>query len=212
MKYIQKRSEPQKFTQWKSVQKSIGVNCDYPSLQNPEKGLVHNSLLHEQGYICCYCCMRIVKDTSHIEHLDPQSETDADLSIDYNNLLASCGSSNHWPKHCGNKKKNSSIEVSPLQANCEGYFSYYSNGQIVPASDLQQPEADKSRRTIDILGPNDYDLTQGRINALESLKGLTNDQAKKFAQICLQRNAQEQYQPFCTAVLYYLKQYFGIQP
>lgn len=212
MKYIRKENEPQEFTEWKAQQKSIGVNSDYKSLPNPEKGLVQQSLLNEQGYICCYCCMRIKKNTSHIEHLDPQSKTDADLSVEYNNMLASCGSYENWPKHCGNKKKNSRIEVSPLQANCEDFFIYSSNGEIEPANHLNQQEASKARTTIDIVGLNDEDLKQARINALDALQGITKEQAEKLAQVCMQRNAQQQYQPFCTAVLYYLKRYFGIQP
>ncbi|MCL1467640.1 retron system putative HNH endonuclease [Argonema galeatum] len=212
MKYIRKGNEPQEFTEWKAQQKFVGVNCNYGSLQNPEKRLVHQSLLHEQGYICCYCCMRVATDTSHIEHLNPQSKTDSDLSVEYTNMLASCGSSKHWPKHCGNNKKDNAIMVSPLQSNCEDLFSYSSNGKIEAANNLNQKHNDDVRKTIDILGLNDYDLTQARINALDALQGITNDEAQQLAQVCMQKNTQDEYEPFCTAVLYYLKRYFGVQP
>jgi len=65
MKYIQGK-EPQIFSDWKDKQKSIGVNYDYDSLYNPEKRAVHNSLLSEQGYICCYCCRSVEQSNSHI--------------------------------------------------------------------------------------------------------------------------------------------------
>lgn len=95
MKHIKKSEEPQEFKDWKQQQKSTGINYNYESFQNPEKRLVHSALLSEQGYICCYCCQKIEKETSHIEHFSPQSKTDAELSVTYSNLLASCGSSQH---------------------------------------------------------------------------------------------------------------------
>jgi uncharacterized protein (TIGR02646 family) len=122
MKYIQKGKEPQNFSDWKATQKSLGVNYDYKSLSNPEKKAVHISLLSEQGYICCYCCMRVEQSNSHIEHLAPQSKTDSELSVDYTNMLASCGRDPDWPEYCGNKKKNLAIGVSPLQSNCEDFL------------------------------------------------------------------------------------------
>src|SRR4028119_572152 len=122
MKYIQKGKEPENFSKWKAKQKSIGVNYDFNSLRKPEKAEVHNSLLSEQDYICCYCCMRVEQSNSHIEHLAPQSKTDSELSVDYTNMLASCGRDPDWPEYCGNKKKNLAIGVSPLQSNCEDFL------------------------------------------------------------------------------------------
>ena len=113
MKYIQKGKEPQIFSEWKAKQRSLGVNYNnYKDFRNPEKDSVHSSLLSEQGYICCYCCMRVEQSNSHIEHLDPQSKTDAELSVEYTNMLASCGRDTYkpeyrWPEYCGNKKGDS---------------------------------------------------------------------------------------------------------
>ena len=72
MKYIQKRQEPQIFSEWKATQKPVG-NYHYKHFLNPERKAVHISLLSEQGYICCYCCKSVDQSNSHIEHLDPQS-------------------------------------------------------------------------------------------------------------------------------------------
>jgi hypothetical protein len=195
MKYIQKGSEPEEFATWKSIQRNIGVNCNYKSLQNPEKNLVHESLLSEQGAICCYCCDRISKNRSHIEHLNAQSENDDDSSIDYNNMLASCGSSERWPK----------------QVDCENFFAYSVSGKIAAASELSQLEAEKAIATIGILGLNDRDLEQSRKKAWEALQGITDEEAQKIAQACQQKNSQGQYRPFANAVLYYLQQLFRIQ-
>jgi uncharacterized protein (TIGR02646 family) len=214
MKYIQKGKEPQNFSEWKDKQKSIGVNYDYKSLYNPEKRAVHDSLLSEQGYICCYCCRSVDQSNSHIEHLDPQSKTDAELSVEYTNMLASCGRDTNkpeycWPEYCGKKKGDLAIGVSPLQANCEEFFKYSSTGEIQPANNLDDPK--DAQTTIEVLGLNHPDLMKGRIQALEALQEImTQEEAELLAQDCQQMNAQGRYQPFCNAVLYFLKDLFGV--
>ena len=209
MKYIQKGKEPQKFSDWKATQKSLGVNYDYKYLSNPEKKAVHISLLSEQGYICCYCCSRVDQIDSHIEHLAPQSKTDSELSLDYKNMLGSCGRYPNWPEYCGNKKGDLAIGVSPLQANCEEFFDYSSTGEILPTANNLAHQKD-AHTTIEVLGLNHFDLTEGRKQAFEALEGITQEEAELLAQVCQQMNAQGRYLPFCNAVLYFLKDYFGV--
>ncbi|MEG4484062.1 retron system putative HNH endonuclease [Microcoleus sp. D2_18a_B4] len=209
MKYIQKGKEPKNFSDWKATQKSLGVNYDYKYLSNPEKKAVHISLLSEQGYICCYCCMRVEQSNSHIEHLAPQSKTDSELSLDYTNMLGSCGRYPNWPEYCGNKKKNLAIGVSPLQANCEEFFDYSSTGEILPTANNLAHQKD-AQTTIKVLGLNHFDLTEGRKQAFEALEGITQEEAELLAQVCQQMNGEGRYQPFCTAVLCFLKNYFGV--
>ena len=209
MKYIQKGKEPQKFSDWKATQKPVG-NYHYKHFLNPERKAVHISLLSEQGYICCYCCKRVEQSNSHIEHLDPQSKTDAELSVDYTNMLASCGRDANkpeyrWPEYCGNKKGDLAIGVSPLQANCEEFFNYSSIGEILPTANNKD-----AQRTIKVLGLNHFDLTEGRKQAFEALEGITQEEAELLAQVCQQMNWEGRYQPFCNAVLCFLKNYFGV--
>lgn len=211
MKYIQKGKEPQKFSDWKATQNSLGVNyAAYKYFLNPEKAAVHISLLSEQGYICCYCCKKVDQSNSHIEHLDPQSKTDAELSVEYTNMLASCGRDTNkpeycWPEYCGNKKGDLAIGVSPLQANCEEFFNYSSIGEILPTANNKD-----AQRTIKVLGLNHFDLTEGRKQAFEALEGITQEEAELLAQVCQQMNWEGRYQPFCNAVLCFLKNYFGV--
>ncbi len=208
MKYIKKRVEPQELGHWKAKakQQSVGVNYDYQNLPAPPKGIVQDSLMREQGYICCYCCQRIATDTSHIEHLNPQNpalknESEPDLSLDYKNMLASCGSGKDLPKHCGQKKGNQAIKVSPIQPNCEVFFSYTGRGEIRPQANNTVEQVDAAQQTIEILGLNDYDLKEGRTQALEFLRsqfpqGLTTTQVSKRAEKIRNLDAQEKYQPF----------------
>ena len=209
MKYIQKGKEPQNLSDWKATQQSLGVNYDYKYLSNPEKKAVHISLLSEQGYICCYCCKRVEQSNSDMEHLAPQSKTDSELSVDYTNMLASCGRDPDQPEYCGNKKKNLAIGVSPLQANSEEFFDYSSSGEILQTANNLAHQKD-AQTTIKVLGLNHYDLTQGRKQAFEALEGITQEEAELLAQVCQQMNGEGRYQPFCNAVLYFLKNYFGV--
>ncbi|MDF0554117.1 retron system putative HNH endonuclease [Kamptonema sp. UHCC 0994] len=218
MKYIKKRVEPKDFGHWKAKAKT-GKNYGYSLLNDPTKGILHDSLMQEQGYICCYCCQRIASKTSHIEHLNPQnpenkSDSNTDLSLDYNNMLASCGSDKHWPKHCGNKKGNQPINISPTQTNCEDFFSYTGNGEMRSPINNNLEQAEAAKKTIEILGLNDYNLQQSRIQALDFLKlqlqGLTPTQISRKAQQIRDLDAQGQYLPFWSAVSYYLKKYYGI--
>lgn len=39
---------------------------------------------------------------------------------------------------------------------------------------------------------------------------MTQEEAELLAQVCQQMNVQGRYQPFCNAVLYFLKNYFGV--
>ena len=84
MKYIEKNNEPQIFTEWKNS----GTKT-YSNLRNLVKSELKNTLLLEQGYICCYCESKILSDNSHIEHLDPQCNNNGN-DLDFNNLLCSC--------------------------------------------------------------------------------------------------------------------------
>src|SRR5579872_1086290 len=110
MRFIEKHQSPACLDTWKqqwSEEVQAGRELIWKELQNPEKGMLHESLLQEQGYLCCYCERRITRSDSHIEHLKPQSlEEYKYLRFEYFNLLASCetkiaGQPPPWTQHCG---------------------------------------------------------------------------------------------------------------
>lgn len=208
MKFIQKLDEPVELINWKQEQQLSGVNYNYSSLQNPQKKIVRETLLKEQGYICCYCCSRISETKSHIEHFMPQSRTNDELSVDYRNLHVSCGSEGYWPKCCGNRRKNQEVPVSPLDKECESYFTYMSNGKITAVEDHHcQGDA---KITIEVLGLNVYDLRKSREAAFETLIGLSDDDADLLFRSCLNRDSNEMFLPFCVAVVDYILQFYNI--
>jgi uncharacterized protein (TIGR02646 family) len=88
MKFIQKKPEPDAFIQWKQ-RATENWQPSWDNFQKPEKNIVHTALTIEQGHICCYCGQRITQGSSHIEHFQPRTYY-PELSLSYNNFLASC--------------------------------------------------------------------------------------------------------------------------
>jgi uncharacterized protein (TIGR02646 family) len=208
MRHIRKTKEPQSFAEWKTIE-SQTPNCTYENLKNPQKRELHEALLKEQGYLCCYCEMRIERQHSHIEHVKPQNPY-IELSLDYFNLLASCQGENtpplKKPIHCGQKKGNELLKISPLDPNCTDFFRYTEAGEIVPDQNRNEEAA---KNTIDILGLNIDKLKRLRQSAIDGLdiNGLTQAEVQQFIQGIKQLNANGQHDEFFSAILYILGQY-----
>lgn len=216
MKYIKKGEEPESFKTWKALARTT-PNWGYSYLQNPEKRELHEALIREQGYICCYCGMRITRENSHIEHLKPQSLPDPDLSVEYTNLLASCQREREpkKPVHCGVAKDNwydESLMVSPLKPNCTDFFIYTDDGQILE-TDTPETKA-VAATTIERLCLNIPKLIAIRQEVIKKLLAdidideLTDEDKQKLVQGFEQPDANGQYEEFCGAIAYILNQYF----
>jgi uncharacterized protein (TIGR02646 family) len=216
VKYIKKGEEPESFKAWKALAKTT-PNWGYSYLQNPEKRELHDALLREQGYICCYCGMRVTRESSHIEHLKPQSTPDPDLSVEYTNLLASCQREREprKPIHCGVAKDNwhdENLMVSPLKPNCSDFFIYTDDGQILD-TDIPDKKA-AAATTIKMLCLNIPKLIAMREEVIKNLLAdidideLTDEEKQKLVQGFEQPDAKGQYQEFCGAIAYILNQYF----
>lgn len=142
MKRVIKGTEPAVFTDWKN-----SANDDwsptYPTLQNPQKRKLHEALLLEQGFLCCYCGREIDALTSHIEHFRPQERYE-DLALTYHNLHASCLRETEPgnPLHCGHRKGRwfeETLHISPMDERCEMRFRYLQTGEIQPATTEDLP-------------------------------------------------------------------------
>ncbi|NEP09367.1 MAG: TIGR02646 family protein [Symploca sp. SIO2C1] len=188
---------------------------------------MYAALLQEQGYLCCYCMMRITNsnnsvqanredsDPCHIEHLKPQ-EKFPQLALDYNNLLASCQAERSKkpppPSRCGYKKDNwydEKLLVSPLQPDCESFFQYSTKGEILPVADPEKHAA--AQATIEGLGLNVDQLRERRSRAIDSILDiidiLTDEEIDKLIKGLSRRDNQGQYDPFSTAVIFVLQSY-----
>ena len=170
MKFIVKGQEPTTFRDWKAEANENWTPC-YDNLQAPQKPILHQSLLQEQGFICCYCNNRIEVQDSHIEHLVPQSQNIQGSDVDYNNMLASCGRSGasvyqgHSERTCGEHKGESTIPITPEQHDCELKFSYGSNGSISSAT----PNDNDAQQTIRILNLDCDKLNRNRKDAIDGI-------------------------------------------
>ncbi|MBW4511228.1 MAG: TIGR02646 family protein [Scytonematopsis contorta HA4267-MV1] len=212
MKYINKSEEPESFITWKQ-----SANDDWqPNWENfgrPQKQDVHNSLLQEQGFICCYCGRRISNESSHIEHFKPRKNY-PELALKYTNLLASCQreTERKEPLHCGRSKDEwyeEDLMISPLDANCADFFRYTEDGQILPIEYPSKKSAAKT--TIDRLALNIDNLKNLRSSAiqgaLEGFDDFSDEEKLLLIQGFEQRNSDYKYEEFCAAIVYVLKQY-----
>ncbi|MBP0019270.1 MAG: TIGR02646 family protein [Cyanobacteria bacterium SBLK] len=213
MKRIRKQKAPNSFTEWKLKNKAKQTNYSYDNFQNPEKREVHESLLQEQGYICCYCCGRIRLDNSHIEHLKSQTDN-PELDLDYHNMLASCGSQQRFPEYCGNQKGDRKIPITPLQDRCEESFEFLRDGRIRPLKTKPEREQEVNE-TIETLNLNHPEIREGRAEVFEWLKETfkrprtikeKQTLAKKYHKY-LQRES-DRYQEYWDVINFYIKRYF----
>ncbi|MEH2241351.1 retron system putative HNH endonuclease [Nostoc sp.] len=214
MKYIQKCKEPSSFTEWKN--RRTNKTTLWTKIKQAVKSNLHETLLHEQGYICCYCGASLKGNESHIEHFKPKSLYTT-LTFEYMNLMISCqGEDEEKPRvpvHCGHKKNNwyeEDLLVSPLISNCADFFKYPASGEILPTDDLDKNLA--AKETIEKLALNISKLQDMRRLAIDAAllatDGLTEAEIQLLAQGYEQLDANGQYTPFCAAISYFFKNYF----
>ena len=89
MLYIEKSQDPAELTQAK-----LDGLSRYEDLSGEPKKAVQQALLREQGAVCAYCMKRVSIGNLQIEHYIAQNPEDSDydaaLTIDYNNMLGVC--------------------------------------------------------------------------------------------------------------------------
>ncbi len=211
MKYIVKGNEPFEFTEWKNRNQ----NFTYSELQNPERARVIESLLNEQGYICCYCGGRIELADSNIEHVITRKDS-PDKELDFQNFLASCSGGisreRKQPKHCNNFRGNDKLSISPLDKNCETYFKYKITGEIISSKKRKDSLDDfqKVEEVLENLGLNSEILKEKRKNLINQTfeligSGMIKDISEEIK--FYQSKQENRYQPFCFVIYSYLKDY-----
>ncbi|MEN8217376.1 MAG: retron system putative HNH endonuclease [Pseudomonadota bacterium] len=226
MKYIQKGQEPEEFTQWKKAKPKKYQSKDWKKLNPLPKKALHEALLREQGYICCYCERAITKNNSHIEHLVPKKGPNAEpnLTFEYQNLLSSCdgnASDRCGLTHCGIRKDDwfdATLMVSPLDKDCANSFYYTMTGKILPTDVPEKQKA--AEETINRCNLNHPILKKMRHEALRrvTLQSLTDnltqlsdsptqEEISQLIQSYSQPDAKGRYTPFCMAIIYFLSTY-----
>lgn len=201
MKCIVKQDEPPKFRSWKA-EANANWQPTYADLRGKEKQEVKQSLMAEQGFLCCYCERRLTEDDSHIEHFRPQSDPQCD-PLDYGNLLCSCQNTiaKGAPRHCGNLKNewfDEGLLISPLVEGCEGRFAFAGDGQIRSSN----PDDLAASVTIKKLGLDTPKLNDLRKKAIGPFTdaALSDDELRAFVVGYLDRKQGVMFGEFWTAI------------
>ena len=185
MRYIQKKSEPNQLTQWRSQYRNDD-NFGYDLLRKDNQTIkaVTNALVEEQGYLCAYTGIRIYgyqnSDTPcecHIEHLKAQDWCNPSETVLYSNIVACYPPPNSQNTPYGaNKKKNwptpqeQNLFISPLDPSCETRFIFTLRGEIKPNKGDRAAE-----KTIEKLGLDHKELVDKRKGVIQGLIGKEND-------------------------------------
>ena len=212
MKQIIKGKEPPEFTIWKEHfrQENGREPCYADFRETPEWSALIQTLLEEQGYICCYCMQRISGWDSHMEHFiprairntDPHSARASDVELNYTNLLESCNGEHADRTHCGRAKDCDSNPtlLSPVSDRIEDRFCYKLDGSI----DATDAEDSAAMSTIRILNLNSVALKRHRKTAI--FEALSSDEPTE--DLIRQYSGKDEsgaFAPYCTAILRALK-------
>lgn len=215
MKYVAKGRSPERFEAWKALANAQWTPT-YADLRHPQKAIVHEALLNEQCWVCCYCGREITQQDSHIEHFRPQ-ETAPGLALVFDNLFASCIREMEpgAPLHCGHGKGSEFDEanhISPLDAGCEGRFLYSLDGAILPAA----TDDESARYMSDLLRLDLAFLRSRRREVLASvfdvdfLTTASDEELRRLAAAYREPDATGRLQSFGHAVARYAEQLAGL--
>lgn len=152
------------------------------------------NLLDEQFHLCCYSELRADQESLgyHIEHVENKSQNPA-RTFDYGNLAASALDSSNglytlkiqgdvaFGGHAPGKQSAVDTQrfISPHHSDCARYFSYLSDGRVVPASALTYTETSAARYTIDLLNLNSPLLIMHRRQWWDELDALLHEHTDK---------------------------------
>jgi len=225
MKLIKKNQEPKSLTFYKQKYKTSAC---YEDLDKQTKDDLKQSLLEEQGYICCYCMRRISADRMRIEHWKPQTDIllqlNLILGLEYTNLLGACQGGEDGLKsqyHCDKSKGNKLITIHPqakinlplqqgeaMGISCETLVKFNLGSGIVYS------ENETINQEInDILCLNNQNLREGRRTVIQEFKKFLD---KKYSNSLKKENLEKilkiwseksdgKYKEYCQVIITYLE-------
>jgi hypothetical protein len=225
MKRIIKNPDPsviQELLNFIQSERKASVIPIYENFRN--KNELRQSLLKEQGYICCFCMRRIEdsNETTKIAHRFPQNPvSDEDkqkvkkenLDLDYNNMLAACdGGKGQSPylQHCDTKQGNTILKINPADSikDCEKLIEYKSSGEIYSNnSDIDYDLRGILNLNLDAIKQARKEAYRVIIEKLESKypnrswsKRSIENEIKNYSQL---KNGR--YAPYCQYVIFFLE-------
>ncbi len=153
MRRIEKGAPPPELTHW--LRKN--PHGRYDDMEDGSRRAIRCAAIVEQHGLCAYCCARIDVDSSHNEHVIPQSR-DPNRTVDFSNLVASCKTD----RQCGKAKKNQVLPLTPWDPRCETDLIFSLSGAVkganIPATETirilnldNRALREKRKRMIDCL-------------------------------------------------------------
>lgn len=187
MKHIKKSFPPGKLKDWFNNldrdENGYLLNCRYKNLPSDVHKELHQILLEEQGFLCCYTGLRINYKNSHIEHIKPQSISKKDPhdhdDVNYYNMLAAYPKPPNIPKRETKTKKcpfgatfreDKELSVSPLCSDCQRKFIFDIDGGIESANrdtknkEDREDEASKTIRALNLDHPSLVEMRKAAID------------------------------------------------
>lgn len=220
MKKISKEAEPRLLVEHRANPPAL-----YIGLSAETKESLRQSLLFEQGYICCYCMRRIPEKIDNegvisykvkIEHYQCQDRYPY-AQLTYANLHGACTGNEGKPKKiqtCDTKKANYDISINLLTntPNCESLFKYNAEGEISSVSN----DSAINYQLNEILNLNMQTLKDARREVYLTVQSHVETKSRQIAGNELkikyfERERQKwitkvdgKYRPFCMVAFYYL--------
>jgi uncharacterized protein (TIGR02646 family) len=222
VKHIKKGPQPHALIAWQKANVKI-PDAEYGTHEFPTAQVKH-SLLREQGWICAYTMIRVEEDSSHIEHLKPQTvcrkEGNRAETTAYNNMVA-CYPREHVagdpPVPFGAIFRKSAWDaaqfISPLTAGCETAFRFRLNGQIEPVPQSNE----KAKWMIKTIALHVDELKDLRRAAIEGMGlSLTSDapvspkQARQLLTEVCKPDAHGRFRAYCVALKHAAQEYIEL--
>ncbi len=215
MKYIQKQLSPHEFIAWTHAKaldaEGQPMNWGYADMPADLRDIVKESLIQEQGGLCCYTGRAITFRNSHIEHLKPQASCVNHEDTNYTNLLAAYPAPTApqcaYGAHAKADWYDEYLFVHPLRSDCEHRFRYKSNGKIAPA----KPDDAGAKETIAHLYLDCDELNGLREAAIQEAlfadKSLSQGQVERLMAAMDERDSNGCFRKFCFVIKQACKKY-----
>jgi uncharacterized protein (TIGR02646 family) len=233
MRRIEKKKiEPKELTNHRNEQKKKGLKISFGGLPANVKRAIKESLLDEQGYICCYCMQKIDYDKMKVEHFFTQTSSkkskdikDQDAVIDYSNLLGACEGNKDVKgreNHCDSCRDGSNLSFkSPASKDFNlkvEYVEKRSEEQIIVKESIFEKELTCNNCGKGAcLNLNEKFLAEKRYNVWKAIQNVlfkeskqTEWQVKTAKQLIekYQTKKEGKYPEFCEMVVFLLKKRF----
>lgn len=175
---------------------------------------VKHQIYEEQGGLCCYCGLRIFKDTEgrkqSVEHVIPKG-SHRELVGEYKNLLLTCSvtqddvnllgvdSSSHPSlRHCDDSKENATLHYTPLMTECEDVFLYDAVGNVHATNDEAKEDLDTLQLNCDLLKVR----RKAALNILfdENNELITDEELRSISANIMTRDTDNRLPEFCFVI------------